>query len=264
MHGPHLSVHPEKRKGKKWGTGLSAAVRKKKSRKKLCVKWTPPTRRCAQLREHIQHGVVTGKQREKIAKLAKQIFATGVKVKTGRFGQATGVFAADHKSLELVKMLFAETAGTGIEGVAIEGLFVPSVGSPWLLQTQGDSPLHDDVSGQENRSIPGRHLDFMTLFYVVECDPVEFPSFHIFAESAVPQRSRSNFTEGNCTKMFQNNLQSGSWVIFPAKCCHLVRQPDKCRKNRLIFSAQFRHGSPAGLSAETGQGESAQQARTHK
>lgn len=244
---------PRKGKGKAWGTGLSAAERKRKQRRSpLDVRQAPPSQREDLLKTQVTMGRIEDPHlRRRLREQAWKLYRSGNAYDNeAGFGrvfmlteqQETAALAKGAK--ELLANVFEATLGLRLGTFAIEGHKVQSYGSPWILYNTKDSPLHNDTAGQPDRSVPGRHFRFRTLFYAFEAPEKQPPTFYLYKEMSTGAKE---FTE-----IGRFPVQAGMYLSFPAKLAHEVMQAPRCSGGRLIMSVQYDDSRPATAEQEVG------------
>lgn len=236
------------RAGKRWGTGLSDAERKRKQRKNpLGMSTIPPKDRVAALLEHVKHGQLGEEEVAAFSRRVERASVRGEMFSQRDFGAVVGTTKQNPETAGIMTDVFKSTLGLTVGEFAIEGYNTPSNGSPWILRNNKSSPFHDDVHGQGNRSIPGHHRFFHTLLYVFSSSKTQPPVFTLFQET-----TQCRGSAGDSTKIFEMDLVPGSWISFPAKCGHMVTQPEGSREFRMVLSVQYDPLRKA--SVETGEG----------
>lgn len=244
---------PRKGKGKAWGTGLSAAERKRKQRRSpLDVRQAPPSKREDLLKTQVTVGRIEDPElRRRLRDQAWKLYRSGNAYDNeAGFGrvfmltehQDTAALAKGAK--RLLANVFEATLGLRLGTFAIEGHKVPSYGSPWILYNTKDSPLHNDTAGQADRSIPGRHFRFRTLFYAFEAPEKQPPTFYLYKETTTGAKE---FTE-----IGRFPIEAGMYLSFPAKLAHEVQQAPRCSAGRLIMSVQYDDALPPTAEQDIG------------
>jgi hypothetical protein len=229
---------------RKQGKGRRDDQRQQEKRKResnaAYVKSVPPAERPQVIRNAIRSGELDEETQCTIAVLAKQVQQKEECKKVDGFGKAWLLLCADDTSRTMMNLILNVVFGEESKHPDIEGYKVLSAGSPWLLETRKTrSSWHNDIFGQETRELPGSHMGFFTLFYCVEGSNLDL----IVRDKTYLKYDNDNSDNDNlCTAQVVQKIavETGKWVIFPARLLHEICQREGETKSRLVISLQFR------------------------